>query len=343
MKEKLMIKAAKTERVKRPPIWVMRQAGRYLPEYHEIKEKANGFLGLCKIPEYGIEVSLQPIRRFDFDAAIMFSDILVPAEAMGIELDFNPGPVISNPVRTLADVESLGVPDPDTHLGYVGEIIRGLRSELSDEKTLIGFAGAPFTVASYIVEGGSSKRGFETVRKMIYECPEVLGALLDKLVETTISYLESQVRAGADIVQLFDSSAGYLPPDAYHELAIKPVKRIIAGLKASGIPTIYFAPGAMISLEAMKGVGADVIGVDFRVNLDDARAVLGDDVAVQGNLDPAALLGTPDSVRANVKRILHQNRGRAGHIFNLGHGILPDTPIENVETLVETVREAKPQ
>ncbi|MCP4676587.1 MAG: uroporphyrinogen decarboxylase [Deltaproteobacteria bacterium] len=338
MTTKSILQTARCEELDRTPIWMMRQAGRYLPEYHEVKERAGGFLGLCKIPEYGIEATLQPIRRFGFDAAILFSDILIPAEAMGIDLAFNPGPIIGNPVRNEKDVSALTVPDPEESLGFVMEILRGLRQELSDETTLIGFAGAPFTVASYIVEGGSSTRGFEITRRMMYEGPEVLEALLAKVAETTIRYLRAQVSAGAEIVQLFDSSAGYLPPDLYKQFALAFTRRVIDGLDDVNVPVIYFAPGAMTCIEAMGKLDVAVIGVDFRVGLDTVRDRLGSDKAVQGNLDPAALLGTPESVASNVRRILRENAGRPGHVFNLGHGVLPDTPISNVEAMVAAVR-----
>ncbi|MCP4603847.1 MAG: uroporphyrinogen decarboxylase [Proteobacteria bacterium] len=339
MSKKLVIKAAYCEKVERTPVWMMRQAGRYLPEYHDIKKKAGGFLGLCKIPEYGVEATLQPIRRFGFDAAILFSDILIPAEAMGIELSFNPGPVIGNPIENEKDVASLRVPDPDDSLGFVLDILRNLKTELGDETTLIGFAGAPFTVASYMVEGGSRTKGFETMRRMIYERPDLAKALLSKVTETTRLYLCAQAAAGAEIVQLFDSSAWYLPPIMYEEFALPFVKKIIEGIRDTGIPIIYFAMGAMASLESMKELGAQVIGIDFHIGLDKARGRLGEGMAVQGNLDPAALLGTPKSVEKHVQHILAANAGRSGYIFNLGHGVLPNTPIENVEAMVAAIRQ----
>ncbi len=317
---------------------MMRQAGRYLPEYHDVKAKAGGFLGLCKIPEYGVEATLQPIRRFDFDAAILFSDILIPAEAMGIELAFNPGPIIANPVRDESDVAALRVPEPEESLGFVLEILRGLKTELDDQKTLIGFAGAPFTVASYMAEAGSPSRVFEALRGMIYRRPDMARALLDKVARTTVKYLRAQVKAGADIVQLFDSSAGHLPPEVYREFALAYAEQVITGLKDVDVPTIYFAPGSMTSLESMRGLKVDVIGVDHRISLDTARRLLGEDRAIQGNLDPAVLLGDRSSVREHVRRVLKENGGRSGHIFNLGHGVLPATPVENVEELVAAVR-----
>ncbi|MDJ0765927.1 MAG: uroporphyrinogen decarboxylase [Myxococcota bacterium] len=342
MTANLMMRAVKGQAVDRPPVWMMRQAGRYLPEYHEVKQRAGGFLGLCKKLEYGVEATLQPVRRFGFDAAILFSDILIPAAAMGISLDFNPGPIIANPIRTDGDVAALKIPTPEEDLGFVLDILRALKGELPPSVALIGFAGAPFTVASYMVEGGSPSRGFETTRRMIYARPDLLRALLAKVTETTIHYLRAQIQAGAEIVQLFDSSVGQLPPHIYRAVALPFVKEVVSGLTDSGAPVIYFAPGAMISLGAMADIDVDVLGIDYRIGLAEARQHLGPDKAVQGNLDPAVLLGSKDSVRENTQRILSENAGRPGHIFNLGHGVLPTTPIESVETLVETVHSGTP-
>jgi uroporphyrinogen decarboxylase len=257
---------------------------------------------------------------------------------MGIELAFSPGPVIANPVRTPADVAALRVPDPETDLGFVMQIIRGLRFELPVETTLIGFAGAPFTVASYLAAETSSRGHFEAIRQMVYQAPAVAAELVEKITETTVSYLKAQVHAGAEVVQLFDSSAWLLSPALFQRFAVEPARRIVREVKASGAPTIYFAPGAMPQLGRMKAIGADVVGVDWRVDLDRARDVLGPKTAVQGNLDPACLLGSAATVRREVKRIIEKNRQEPGHIFNLGHGVLPDTPIKNVEAMVEAVR-----
>ena len=330
-------------KVDQTPIWIMRQAGRYLPEYHRIKEKAGGFLGLCKIPEHGIEVTLQPIRRFGFDAAILFSDILIPAAAMGLEVAFSPGPVVGNPVTTLGDAQALRVPAPEKSMPYVLEILKGLKTALPAETALIGFAGAPYTVASYMVCEKHSAGPVEIIRKMVYSAPEILDVVLEKLVQTTVTYLRAQIAAGAEAVQLFDSSAWQLPPHLLERLALAPAGRIFAALRDTGVPMIYFAPGAMASLNRMKDVGATVIGTDWRIGLDRARAILGDGIAVQGNLDSATLFGTPEAVRQEARRVLDENGGRPGHIFNLGHGILPETPIENVETLVTAVREESAQ
>jgi uroporphyrinogen decarboxylase len=340
--KKRVVRAAKGLSVDRTPIWIMRQAGRYLPEYHQTKDKAGGFMGLCKIPEYGIEVALQPIRRFGFDAAILFSDILIPVEAMGIEVDFNPGPVIENPVRTEADAARLIVPEPEEKMPFALEILKGLEGELPSDVTLIGFAGAPFTAASYMVSENSGKGHFEAIRKMAYSAPHILDTLLDKLVSTTVKYLRAQIQAGAEVVQLFDSSAWQLPGHMFSTLALDPAGRVIKALSDTGVPVIYFAPGAMSNLDAMSVSGADVIGVDWRIGLQESRRILGDSIAVQGNLDPAALLGSKAFVQQESLRVIVENRGRPGHIFNLGHGILPDTPIENVEALVETVRAGAP-
>lgn len=341
MTKKLLVRAVDFENVERTPIWMMRQAGRYLPEYNELKERAGGFLNLCKTPEYGVEAVLQPIRRYGFDAAILFSDILIPAEAMGIELDFNPGPIVGNPVRSRDDVRALRVPEPDESLGFALEMLRELKRQLGQDTALIGFAGAPFTVASYIVEKGSPSRGFEAIRRLMYEDSNLLAELMTKIVDTTIKYLRAQIEAGADIVQLFDSSAWHLPADIYQSLALAASKRVVEGLKDLTAPVIYFAPGAMVSLKAMRDVGADVLGIDYRIGLDAARGLLGEKIAVQGNLDPAALLGTEESVRERTRRVMDENAGRPGHIFNLGHGVLPGTPVANVEAMVKAVREWK--
>lgn len=337
MTKKHMIRAIEREQLAQPPIWMMRQAGRYLPEYQEVKEKAGGFLGLCKIPEFGVEVTLQPLRRYGFDAAILFSDILIPAEPMGFELNFDPGPIIANPVRNRKDVDALRIPEPDESLGFVLDILRILKKELPRETTLIGFAGTPYTLASYLVDE-SQRRGFETLRQMFYREPGLAHDLLDKITEMTVRYLRAQIDAGADVVQLFDSSAGFLTPRLYGEFTLSYTKKVIEGLRDKSVPLIYFAPGAMLCLEEMQQLGADVIGIDFRISLARAREILGDSVVVQGNLDPAALLGTPDAVRGAVRTVLEENGGRPGHIFNLGHGVLPGTPPANVEAMVDEVR-----
>jgi uroporphyrinogen decarboxylase len=263
---------------------------------------------------------------------------LIPAEAMGLELAYNPGPVFANPVRTDSDVEALVVPDPEATMPFSMEMLRMLRQELPAEKTIIGFAGTPFTVATYMIEGRSSPN-FETARSMLYKRPELLHRLLDKLAETTILYLRAQIRAGAEIVMLFDSSAHCLSASAYREFALAYAKRIIENLADTDTPVIYFAPGSMSSLSSMGQLGAHVIGVDWRIGLDEARRILGPDIPVQGNLDPAVLLGTKEAVRRHTKQVLALNASRPGHIFNLGHGVHQLTPPENVEVMVATVRE----
>jgi uroporphyrinogen decarboxylase len=338
MKKKLLLRAARGETVERTPVWVMRQAGRYLPEYHKTKEHAGGFLGVCTIPEFGIEATLQPIRRFGFDGAILFSDILIPARAMGIDLAFKPGPIINNPACSETTIEALRIPDPQESLPFVLEILKGLAKALPEETALIGFAGAPFTVATYLVEETASKTNFATIRRMIYQAPTLVKKLIDTLTQMTIGYLGAQIEAGAEIVQLFDSSAGMLPPDLYRVFCLEPAKAIVKALCIHDVPVIYFAPNAMTTLKAQRGIGANVVGIDWRIELDVARNILGPKTAVQGNLDPSALLGTTESVRENTRRVLKSNGKRPGHIFNLGHGIQPSTPIENVATMVDEVR-----
>ncbi len=337
-KDKLIVRASKGLETERTPIWIMRQAGRYLPEYHQTKEKAGGFLQLCKNPQYAVEVAIQPIRRFGFDGSILFSDILIIAEAMGLEVSFNPGPIIGNPIKTKADVYRLIVPEPEEKTPFVTEILKGMKSELPQDVTLIGFAGAPFTVAGYMMTDKGNSGQIEAVRKAVYEAPDMLFLLIDKLVKATVKYLRAQIKAGAEVLQIFDSSASQLSPRMLEILAFEPARRIISELSDTSVPIIYFAPGAAASLSEMNNIGADVIGIDWRIGLDTARAVLGDKTAVQGNLDPAALLGCKETLKWETLRILKKNNGRPGHIFNLGHGIAPETPISNVEFLVELVK-----
>lgn len=331
------LKACRGEKVSHTPIWIMRQAGRYLPDYHKVRGKVT-FLELCKTPELATEVTLQPVDILGVDAAILFSDILVTLEAMGMPLEFQEkrGPVLPQPIRSQADVDRLTVPDPVEKLGYVMDTIRMLRKELADKVPLIGFSGAPFTLATYMVEGGSSKSFFET-KKMMYAAPELYGAMLDKVTECTISYLQAQVEAGAQALQVFDSWAGALAPCDYAEFAYPYVKRIIDALKPAGVPIIYFANNGATLMEQTRNCGADVLGLDWRVSLADAVKVFGPDISVQGNLDPCALLLPEDKLEKRIARILEEGKTARGHIFNLGHGILPETPPEKAKFVVDTV------
>ncbi len=331
------LRACKGEEVDYTPIWIMRQAGRYLPDYHKVRGKVT-FLELCKNPELAAEVTLQPVDIIGVDAAILFSDILVTPEAMGMELEFQEkrGPVLPSPIRSQADVDKLIVPDPVEKLGYVMDTIRLLRKELATKVPLIGFSGAPFTLATYMVEGGSSKSFFET-KKMMYSAPEVYAGMMNKVTDSVISYLQAQAEAGAQALQVFDSWAGALALCDYEEFAFPYVKKIIDALKPAGVPLIYFANNGATLLEKTKTCGADVLGLDWRVQISDAVKIFGPDIVVQGNLDPCALLLPEDKLEKRISNILEGAKGAKGHIFNLGHGILPETPPAKAKFVVDTV------
>ncbi len=332
------LKACRGEPVPYTPIWIMRQAGRYLPEYHRVR-RLGTFLDLCKTPERAAEVTIQPVDILGVDAAILFSDILVPLEPMGVGLEFveGKGPVLSPPVRGQADVDRLVVPEMEEAVPYVYETIRILRRELAAKVPLIGFAGAPFTLATYMIEGGSS-RNFWHTKKMMYQAPGVYHALLDKITACTSRYLAAQARAGAQALQIFDSWAGALAPCDFAAFALPYVKRIITELRQeTDVPVIYFANNGATLLELAAESGADVLGLDWRINIDDAVRRLGDRVAVQGNMDPIALLLPEEELAARIGRILEQARGAKGHVFNLGHGILPETPPEQARLAVDLV------
>jgi uroporphyrinogen decarboxylase len=337
------LQALARQPVDRPPVWLMRQAGRYLPEYREVRSKTD-FLGLCKTPELACEVTLQPIRRYRFDASIVFSDILVVPEAMGMGLSFGAGegPKLDPPIRSGADVDRLAVVHPEEKLGYVLEavklIVAGLPGASGGEDVpLIGFAGAPFTVACYMIEGEGSKH-FLDVKRMMYEAPDVMERLLDKLVATTTSYLVAQARAGCRALQLFDTWASELSPADLQRFAVAPAKRIIDGVRAqTKVPIIYFARGCADALDVVQQAGADCYGLDWRARIGRSWSALGD-VAVQGNLDPAALFAPVDVVKQKARAVLAEAGGRPGHVFNLGHGILPGTPLASVEALLDVVR-----
>ncbi len=333
----LFLRACRGEQVETTPIWLMRQAGRYLPEYRRVREGAD-FLTLCRTPDLAVEVALQPIRRFGFDAAILFSDILTPLEPMGLEVDFNPGPVVANPVRTAADVRRLRRPDPERDLGFVLEIVRTLRRELPAAVALIGFAGAPFTMAAYMVEGRGSK-DFHVLKSLMYREPLEFHALMEKLTLTVADYLRAQIAAGVQAVQLFDTWAGLLSPADYAEHVLPHVSRIVASVRTEGVPFILYGNATGSLLELMAGTGADVIGLDWRVSMADARRRLGDARPLQGNLDPAVLLAPMETLRARARTILEENGAEAPHVFNLGHGITPDAPPEAVAELVRFVHE----
>jgi uroporphyrinogen decarboxylase len=329
--------ACRREPASHTPIWVMRQAGRYLPEYRKVRAQVD-FLTLTKSPELAAEVTLQPIRRFGMDAAILFSDIMTPLEGMGIDLDFDPGPVIRNPVRSAADVDALRVGDPEESVPFVLETIRILRRELPDSAPLIGFAGAPFTTYCYTVEGSGSKT-FSEAKAFLFSEPVAATRLLDKIAATTERYLSAQAEAGAQALMVFDSWAGLLSPYDYERFALPSVQKIMTALRRHDVPLIYFPNQGSTLMAAARQAGADVMGVDWRLPLSQARAVLGPELAVQGNLDPAALFAPREELGRQIDRVLAEAGGEPGHIFNLGHGIERTTDPDAVAFLVDRVHE----
>jgi len=332
----LFLRACRGERTARPPVWLMRQAGRYLPEYREVR-KAVDFLTLCRTPELAAKVTLQPVDRLGVDAAILFSDILVPALAMGLELDFDPGPVLATPVRSSEDVARLAVPEVETEVPYVFEAIRILRRELAGRVPLIGFAGAPFTLSAYLVEGEGS-RSFSQWKRMLYVAPNLAHGLLEKTTETTIRYLVAQVRAGAQAIQVFDTWAGLVSASDYATFSLPYVKRVLAAVRAEGVPSIYLALDAAHAAAPIGTCGADVFGTDWRASLAEASRAFGGGRVLQGNLDPCVLLADVETVRRRTRAMLDDGAGLPAHIANLGHGILPETPVENAVAFVETVK-----
>ncbi len=315
----------------------MRQAGRYLPEYRKIRT-SYGLLEICRTPELAVEVTLQPVRRFGFDAAILFSDLLVPLVPLGIPFSFaaGEGPRIESPIESRSDVERLRSVEPRESLAFTLEAIRLLRGEL--EVPLIGFAGAPFTLASYAIEGGPSK-SFEKTKALMYEDSETWHLLLSKLASLVRSYLTAQIEAGVAAVQLFDSWVGALAPEDYRQFVLPHSAAILEPLSKLGVPRIHFGTGTAGLLREMREAGGDVIGLDWRVDLDRGWDQLGESVAVQGNLDPIALLAPREVLLERIDLVLRQAAGRPGHVFNLGHGVLPGTPVENVQVLVERVHQ----
>ena len=330
------LKACRREPVDCTPVWFMRQAGRYMQEYQAIRAQ-HSILEVCKTPELAAQVTLQPIDRFPLDAAIIFADILLPLEAMGLKLEFaeGEGPVIHNPIRDRASVDQLQPVDGD-ELAYVEAAIRQARRALTGKVPLIGFAGAPFTLASYAIEGGGS-RNYILTKQFMYREPEAWHQLLDKLARVVTGYLRRQICAGAEAVQLFDSWVGCLSPGDYAEYVLPHVQLIFDGLKREQVPLIHFGTGTGSLLRLMRQAGGDVIGLDWRVHLDDGWQTVGHDVAIQGNLDPVALFAPLHEIERRVEEILRRAAGRPGHIFNLGHGILPNTPVESVAATAEMV------
>jgi uroporphyrinogen decarboxylase len=343
LKNDLLLRALLKEPTPRRPIWLMRQAGRYLPEYRATRARAGSFMALCTNPQLACEVTLQPIDRFPLDAAILFSDILTIPHAMNLGLDFEAGegPKLDRPVRTAADVANLRVPDPAGELRYVIDAVALIRRELSGRVPLIGFAGSPWTVGTYMVEGGGSKT-FGIVKRMMYESPEVLHRLLDVLARSTILYLNAQIAAGAQAVMLFDTWGGVLTPAQYEEFSLRYMAQVIGELtrECGGrrVPNIVFTKGGGAWLGKIAAIGCDAVGVDWTTDLATARRAVDGRVALQGNLDPSALFAPPDALRAETRRVLDSYGAGPGHVFNLGHGITPDVDPERVAVLVDTVR-----
>ena len=336
MADPLLTRAARREAVERTPVWFMRQAGRSLPEYRELRKRHTLF-EVCRQPDLCADVTLQPVRAHGVDAAVLFADIMLPVLGMGIEVELveNVGPVVERPIETSADVERLVVPDPEEAVPFVLETVRLVREELSDEKAVVGFAGGPFTVAGYLIEGKPT-RDFLRTKACMYGTPEVWHALMEKLADTFALYVAAQARAGADVVQLFDSWVGALSVEDYLEFVAPYSARVLA---AVDVPTIHFGTGTAHLLADMAAAGGDVIGFDWRVPIERGWELVGDDRGVQGNLDPALLLGPWERVEAAAVRILEAVAGRRGHIFNLGHGVLPATEPAALRRLVELVHE----
>jgi uroporphyrinogen decarboxylase len=335
--EPLLVRACRREPVERTPVWFMRQAGRSLPQYREIRKRF-GLFEVVRQPELCAEVTLQPVDAHGVDAAVMFTDIMFPVLGMGVDVDLveNVGPVVAEPIATAADVERLRVNDPEDSAPFILEAVRLVREQLAPERAVIGFCGGPFTVAGYLVEGKPS-REFAKVKALMYREPEVWHALLDKLTDQFARYVAGKVRAGADVIQVFDSWVGALSVDDYEEFVAPYSGRILA---AVDVPTIHFGTGTTHLLSAMADVGGDVIGLDWRVPLDRGWELVGDDRGVQGNLDPASLLGPWERIEAATRGILRRAGGRSGHVFNLGHGVPPDTDPAVLRRLTEFVQEA---
>lgn len=332
------LQACRRKPVSYTPIWLMRQAGRYMKEYRALRKKYS-FLEMCKTPDLAARVTLLPIQQLKVDAAILFADILLPLEPMGVDFEFaaNEGPVFHHPVREMKQVGKLRVIEPEEDLPFVMEAIRVVRRELEGRVPLIGFCGAPFTLASYVIEGGHSKNYLLT-KGMMYRNRATWDSLMDKLSRVLIRYLNAQIRAGAQALQIFDSWAGCLSPSDYETYVLPYSKKVIEGVKKS-VPLVHFATMSSTLLEGMREAGGEVIGVDWRVDLGEAWSRIGYDKAIQGNLDPVVLLGPPEVIEREVKRVLERAEGRPGHIFNLGHGILPSTPVDHVARLVDRVHE----
>ena len=347
LKNDLLLRALLREPTGHTPVWIMRQAGRYLPEYREIRARAGSFIELMSTPELACEVTLQPVKRFPLDAAILFSDILTIPAAMGLGLQFveGEGPAFERPVRAQAAVARLGVPDPEKDLRYVLDTVRLVRRELAGRVPLIGFAGSPWTLACYMVEGGASKE-FALIKAMLHSEPATLHKLLGVLARSVSTYLNAQINAGAQAMMLFDTWGGVLTGEAYKEFSLRYMQAVIAELKRENegrrVPVILFTKGGGPWLEAMSESGADALGVDWTQDLGDARRRVGAKVALQGNLDPGALYAPPERIRDEVRKVLESFGQGSGHVFNLGHGVQVGTKPENVAAMIAAVHELSP-
>ncbi len=339
-----LLRALLREPVDATPVWMMRQAGRYLPEYRATREKAGDFMTLCKTPELACEVTLQPVDRLGVDAAILFSDILTVPDAMGLGLYFEEGegPRFRRPVRSRREVETLPLPDPERELGYVMDAVRTIRRELAGRVPLIGFSGSPWTLATYMVEGGSAKN-FALAKGMMFDRPATMHALLDKLARAVTDYLNAQIAAGAQAVMIFDTWGGVLAPDDYLEFSLAYMQRIVEGLarEAEGrrVPVILFTKGGGQWLDAMAETGCDALGLDWTTDIGEARRRVGDRVALQGNLDPCVLYASPETIRKKVAKVLESYGPGSGHVFNLGHGIHPTVDPDHAAAMIEAVHE----
>ena len=331
------IRALRREAVDKTPIWIMRQAGRYLPEYRATRQRAGDFLTLCKTPEFATEVTLQPLTRFELDAAIVFSDILTIPDAMGLGLTLEEGvgPRFAHPVRSRPEIDKLGIPDPEDDLAYVTDAIRMIKRELEEDFPLIGFCGSPWTLATYMIEGGSGS-DFKRVKSMLYDDPQAMHALLDKLTQASVIYLQAQVAAGADALMVFDTWGGVLAHDDYAEFSLRTLNNIVAGI-GKQTPIILFTKGGGLWLEHIADTGCHALGLDWTVDIRQARERVGDRVALQGNLDPAILRSTPEVIVKEAQKVLSRFGPHPGHVFNLGHGITPDINPEHVATLINAV------
>ena len=344
LRNDLLLRALLREPTPRRPIWLMRQAGRYLPEYRATRARAGNFMAMCTNPQIACEVTLQPINRYPLDAAILFSDILTIPHAMnlGLEFEAGEGPKIARPVRSAADIDRLGVPDPNRELKYVIDAVALIRRELHGRVPLIGFAGSPWTVGTYMVEGGGSKT-FGIVKRMMYEAPRDLHRLLDLLAKATILYLNAQIAAGAQAVMLFDTWGGILTPAQYEEFSLRYMAQVVDALtlQAEGrrVPNIVFTKGGGAWLAKTAAIGCDAVGVDWTTDLATARMAVAGRVALQGNLDPSALFAPTEILRAETLRVLDSFGAGGGHVFNLGHGITPEVDPERVAVVVDTVRQ----